>query len=112
MLQGIGPLLERNEGDPLANQVYISIITTAKKYFIESQAALEKNGALTPQIHTNLAEAYLNEANLTPNPEEQNTLYKQVKKCIDEAKSLATGSDYELPEGLNLFLEEWSDGKE
>lgn len=79
---------------------------------MESLAALEKNGALTPQIHTDLAEAYLNEANLTSNPDEQNTLYKQVKKCIDEAKLLAAGPDYRLPEGLDLFLEEWSDGKE
>ncbi|ORZ25484.1 nuclear pore complex subunit Nro1-domain-containing protein [Absidia repens] len=91
----------------------LDAILEAKKYFIDAQTVLEKKGALTPQSYTDLAETYLNEANLTSAPEQQTTLYEQVIKCIDQAKSLAgDDSDYSLPEGLEIFLEEWNNSKQ
>ncbi|CAO3577033.1 unnamed protein product [Absidia cylindrospora] len=91
----------------------LDAILEAKKYFIDAQAVLEKKGTLTPQSYTDLAETYLNEANLTSAPEQQTTLYEQVIKCIDQAKSLAgDDSNYSLPEGLEVFLEEWSNSKQ
>ncbi|KAI8083064.1 nuclear pore complex subunit Nro1-domain-containing protein [Halteromyces radiatus] len=80
----------------------------AKKYFLQAQESLEKSKTLTPQIFSDLAEAYLNEANLTLDSKEQKELYEQAVKNINEAKNLGSGLDYVLPEGLELFLDEWN----
>ncbi|ORZ24631.1 nuclear pore complex subunit Nro1-domain-containing protein [Absidia repens] len=85
---------------------YLAILE-AKKYFINARDVLEKSGSLSPQTYTDLAETYLNEANLTMCTEEQRALYEKVVECIDQARTLADGSDYILPEGLEIFLDEW-----
>jgi hypothetical protein len=87
---------------------FLFLFFTAKKYFIAAKDTLEKDGSLTPQSYSDLAETTLNEANLTSNPEEQTALYEEVVKCVNQARTLADGSEYILPEGLEIFLEEWN----
>ncbi|CAO3616979.1 unnamed protein product [Cunninghamella echinulata] len=98
---------ERTEEEQNAYNAIIS----AKKYFLEAEEAMKKSESLSPQIYSDLAESYLNEANLLFDEEEQKKLYKEVVKYIHEAKSYQDKdeSDFILPEGLELFLEEWND---
>ena len=55
-------------------------------------------------------EAYLNEANLILNEEEQAAVYKKAIENIKEAQSLIEEKklDFVLPEALTLFLEEFT----
>ncbi|CAO3608350.1 unnamed protein product [Cunninghamella blakesleeana] len=98
---------ERNEEEQKAYDA----ILLAKKYLLEAEGAKKKADALSPQIYSDLAETYLNEANLIFDEEEQKKIYKDVVKYIGEAKLYKEKdrSDFILPEGLELFLEEWKD---
>ncbi|KAI8140396.1 nuclear pore complex subunit Nro1-domain-containing protein [Fennellomyces sp. T-0311] len=84
-------------------------IVEAKNYF---EQALEKAGdQAAPQTFADLAEACLNQANLVFNEEDQNKLYQTAVKRIEDAKSAAkkSGVEYNLPEGLQSFVDEWEE---
>ncbi|KAG2220132.1 hypothetical protein INT45_006160 [Circinella minor] len=84
-------------------------IIQAKKYF---EQALSKAGdEAQPQTYADLAEALVNEANLVLSEEEQNKLYQTAVQHIKDAKSTAEKNsiEYNLPEGLQSFLEEFEE---
>ena len=64
-----------------------------------------------PQTYADLAEALLNEANLVLTEDEQNKLYQTAVQHIKDAKSTAEKNsiEYNLPEGLQNFLEEFEE---
>ena len=73
---------------------------------------MEKAGdEAAPQTFADLAEACLNEANLVLDEEEQSKLYQAAVKRIEEAKLAAkkSGVEYNLPEGLQSFLDEFEE---
>lgn len=105
--------LDQVEGDgdelsPEEKKAHEAILSS-KKYFELAKQELEKVSKLTPKILADLAEIYLNEANLISQEEEQEKLYKNAVDSIKEAKALieANKSDYTLPEGLTTFLVEY-----
>ncbi|KAI8390263.1 nuclear pore complex subunit Nro1-domain-containing protein [Blakeslea trispora] len=86
------------------------IILESKRFFESAKEELVKTNKLSPQILSDLAEAYLNEANLILNEEEQAAVYKKAIENIKEAQSLIEEKklDFVLPEALTLFLEEFT----
>ena len=86
------------------------IILESKKYFELAKEELVKEDKLSPQILSDLAEAYLNEANLILNEEEQAAVYKKAVENIKEAQSLIEEKNlnFVLPEALTSFLEEFA----
>ncbi|OBZ87987.1 Negative regulator of ofd1 [Choanephora cucurbitarum] len=86
------------------------IILESKKYFELAKEELVKEDNLSPQILSDLAEAYLNEANLILNEEEQAAVYQKAVENIKEAQSLVEEKNlnFVLPEALTSFLEEFA----
>ena len=86
------------------------IILESKKYFELAKEELVKEDKLSPQILSDLAEAYLNEANLILNEEEQAAVYQKAVENIKEAQSLVEEKNlnFVLPEALTSFLEEFA----
>lgn len=84
-------------------------IIESKKYLELAQKEFTKENKLTPQVLADLAEVYLNEANLVLDEEKQNEIYEQAIKVIKEAQALIAEKslDYALPEGLLAFLTEY-----
>ncbi|KAI9486798.1 MAG: nuclear pore complex subunit Nro1-domain-containing protein [Benjaminiella poitrasii] len=84
-------------------------ILDSKKYFESAKQELVKIDKVTPQVLSDLAEAYLNEANLTLKEEDQAKLYKKAVETIKEANALIGEKKIEfvLPEALTSFLEEF-----
>ncbi|KAG0763894.1 hypothetical protein G6F16_002477 [Rhizopus arrhizus] len=84
-------------------------IIESKKYLELAQKEFAKENKLTPQVLADLAEVYLNEANLVLDEEKQNEIYEQAIKVIKEAQTLIAEKslDYALPEGLLAFLAEY-----
>ncbi|KAI8072144.1 nuclear pore complex subunit Nro1-domain-containing protein [Gilbertella persicaria] len=87
----------------------LQVIRESKKYFESAHEELVKTDKLSPQIISDLAETYLNEANLILDEEEQLNVYKKVVKKIKEAQSLIAEKklNFVLPEALTAFLEEF-----
>ncbi|KAI9014474.1 negative regulator of Ofd1/Enhancer of translation termination 1 [Phycomyces nitens] len=83
----------------------------SKKYLEKAHANLKMMDQLEPHHSTDLAEACLNQANLMLEENERTDLYKQAISYIQEAKEVAAKSDqdYELPDALESFLEEWEE---
>ncbi|KAL0077837.1 nuclear pore complex subunit Nro1-domain-containing protein [Phycomyces blakesleeanus] len=83
----------------------------SKKYLEKAHANLKMMEQLEPHHSTDLAEACLNQANLMLEEKERTDLYKQAIEYIREAKEVASKSDqdYELPDALESFLEEWEE---
>ncbi|KAI8983131.1 nuclear pore complex subunit Nro1-domain-containing protein [Pilobolus umbonatus] len=81
----------------------------SRKYYKSAKEELAQNDLVTPKILTDLAESYLNEANLMVDEEEQKKMYNETAAIIKEASDLIKEKklDFELPEGLCLFLEEF-----
>ncbi|KAK4521959.1 RTP1_C1 domain-containing protein [Mucor velutinosus] len=84
-------------------------ILESKKYFEKAKEELVKVNKVSPQILSDLAEAYLNEANLVLKEEEQSAIYKKAVENIKEANALIEEKKLEfiLPEALTSFLEEF-----
>lgn len=87
------------------------IILVAKKHFLRALELFKEAGQANAQIYADLAETCLNEANLMLTEEEQNKRYQEALNYIKEAQS-AGGDGYNLPEGLQAFLDEWNENKE
>ncbi|KAI7902335.1 nuclear pore complex subunit Nro1-domain-containing protein [Cokeromyces recurvatus] len=81
----------------------------SKNYFESAKQELVKINQVTPQILSDLAEAYLNVANLTLKEDEQAEIYKKAVENIKEAKALIDEKklEFSLPEALTSFLEEF-----
>ncbi|KAI7881185.1 hypothetical protein K492DRAFT_207026 [Lichtheimia hyalospora FSU 10163] len=89
----------------------------AQDALLKSQEYLEqvlnlstKTNKVMPRMHADLAEVLINLSNLVSDEEQQQKLYQQAAEHIQNAKSVAQSKElqYELPEGLQLFLDEWS----
>ncbi|CEP10931.1 hypothetical protein [Parasitella parasitica] len=84
-------------------------ILESKKYFEKAKEELIKVEKVSPQILSDLAETYLNEANLVLNEEEQLAIYQNAVDSIKEANALIKEKklDFALPDALSSFLEEF-----
>lgn len=84
-------------------------ILESKKYFELAKEELVKLDKVSPQILSDLAETYLNEANLVLKEDEQAEIYKKAVTNIKEANTLIGDKklDFILPEALTSFLEEF-----
>ncbi|CAO3692402.1 unnamed protein product [Rhizopus stolonifer] len=84
-------------------------ILDCKLYLESAHRVLEQENKVTPQILFDLAEVYVNEANLILNEQEQNETYEKAVKTIKQSQSLIDEKklDDVLPEGLVAFLEEY-----
>lgn len=84
-------------------------ILDCKLYLESAHKVLEQENKVTPQILFDLAEIYVNEANLILNEQEQNEIYEKAVKTIKQSQSLIDEKklDDVLPEGLVAFLEEY-----
>lgn len=84
-------------------------VVESKRYFELAKKELIKVNKVSPQILSDLAETYVNEANLILNEKEQIEIYKKAVENIKEANQLIKEQklDFILPEGLTLFLEEF-----
>lgn len=84
-------------------------VVESKKCFELAKKELIKVNKVSPQILSDLAETYVNEANLILNEKEQIEIYKKAVENIKEANQLIKEQklDFILPEGLTLFLEEF-----
>jgi hypothetical protein len=89
-------------------------IVESKKYFELAKKELVKINKVSPQILSDLAETYLNEANLVLKEQEQIEIYKKAVENIKEANSLIEEQklDFILPEALTSFLEEFEQEEE
>ncbi|KAI8875508.1 hypothetical protein K501DRAFT_338665 [Backusella circina FSU 941] len=87
----------------------LEAILESRKHYEEAKEELAKHNMVTPQILSELAEVYLNHANLVLEEEEQNKIYQEAAKTIKDAQVLIEENklDYTLPEGLTSFLSEF-----
>lgn len=86
------------------------VLHIAQEYFEQVLNLSSKTNKVLPRMHADLAEVLINLSNLVSDEGEQQKLYQQAAEHIQNAKSVAQSKEleYELPEGLQLFLEEWS----
>ncbi|KAI9311360.1 hypothetical protein BX666DRAFT_1868044 [Dichotomocladium elegans] len=87
----------------------------AKEYFTKAFELAKQSDQVIPQLHTELAEVCLNEANLVEDESAQLGLYREAVDHIQQAKKVAEGlnlENYDIPEGLQNFLEEWEQNDE
>lgn len=111
MLDNIDEAEEQEEKTKLTEdeeKAYKAILDS-KKYFEKAKEELVKLDKVSPQILSDLAETYLNEANLVLKEEEQLAIYKKAVENIKEANTLIEEKKLEfiLPEALTSFLEEF-----
>lgn len=87
----------------------LEAILESRQHYEEAKEELAKHNQVTPQILSELAEVYLNHANLVLEEEEQNKIYQQAVKTIKDAQVLIDENklDYTLPEDLTSFLSEF-----
>lgn len=99
---------EKKELSQEEEKAYKAILDS-KKYFELAKEELTKVDQVSPQVLSDLAETYVNEANLVLKEEEQADIYKKAVECIKEAQKLIENKNIQfvLPEGLTVFLEEY-----
>ncbi|KAI8967921.1 nuclear pore complex subunit Nro1-domain-containing protein [Mycotypha africana] len=99
---------EKTERTEEEEKAYKAILES-KDYLEKAKATLIEEDKLSPQILSDLAETYLNEANLTLKEEEQAEIYTKAADAIKEAKKLIEEKslDFTLPEALTSYLEEF-----
>lgn len=87
-----------------------SLLYVAQEYLEQVLNLSSKTNKVLPRMHADLAEVIINLSNLVSDEEQQQKLYQQAAEHIQNAKSVAQSKEleYELPEGLQLFLDEWS----
>lgn len=87
-----------------------SLLYVAQEYLEQVLNLSSKTNKVLPRMHADLAEVLINLSNLVSDEEQQQKLYQQAAEHIQNAKSVAQSKEleYELPEGLQLFLDEWS----
>lgn len=87
-----------------------SLLYVAQEYLEQVLNLSSKTNKVMPRMHADLAEVIINLSNLVSDEEQQQKLYQQAAEHIQNAKSVAQSKEleYELPEGLQLFLDEWS----
>lgn len=111
LLDNIDETEEQEEKTELSEEeekAYKAILES-KKYFEKAKEELVKIDKVSPQILSDLAETYLNEANLVLKEEEQSAIYQKAVENIKEANALIEEKKLEfiLPEALTSFLEEF-----
>ncbi|KAI9254861.1 nuclear pore complex subunit Nro1-domain-containing protein [Sporodiniella umbellata] len=104
---------ERTELSTEEGNAYKALLD-CKEHLESSYRVLEQTNRVTPQVLFDLAEVYLNEANLVLDEQEQNCIYEKAIKNIKKSQSLIDEKKLEvvLPEGLVAFLEEYESSQQ
>ncbi|ORX49388.1 hypothetical protein DM01DRAFT_1291142 [Hesseltinella vesiculosa] len=77
-------------------------LAKAKNYLVQAQEKSQEPGS---QLLCDLAEVSLMDANFMEDEDQQKAVYDKVLGLVEDAKRLG-GTDYKVPEGLALFVDE------